>query len=447
MQGKSQRAFAGIVLAGLLLTGCGSVIPLDAPVILNGEVQVTDCAGTPRPLGNPEAGDYLAAGTFAETGGGAKRPVGDPDCTGERNRELRLGLAVRPGTVLHLATPTMGAGIGPPQSPLQGNLSSYTKLEVGAHQPQLAGRLRLPVRLIGDDQRLTPDETFVLATILSLHRSKNFGGGENYANTAVRWRWLLERHKVTLWNALVGSLQVRRIVQSVANPFLAEKGNAAILVSTLALVIEPSQFCKLINDKLEADRSNVPDSELTALKAGVLIFNCASSKAVEAFALFRDAHRASGLSATVALQDAKNAGQGFFLDNRIFAPASFVSAELDAVRLANSEGTEREWSLTEWEHSGICNLDRRERKIERLRLRANPVWFRVVPDGEEPTHRVKAIITQGVNFRGIHAVEPARLVLAPTIPRQDLALLRSVDVDGIAWDATPETMKVDPCRL
>jgi hypothetical protein len=410
------------------LVGCQAV-ELKGPVALDGL----------RPAN--EACDVLASTTFTTL-----NAVDAPGCPAHE-----IGMPLRPGMVLRLATPTWGPAIGPEvlksdQSGSDDQGNPLPALEIplaaGARAPQIAALLRLPIRMLGPSGRLTDEEVTVLGAFLSLQRNKVFGAksdvGDEAANTSKAWRAMLSSDvaRAALWNAWVDAASLRRILPT---------SDISPDHRSLALVVNPATFCAHTQSAGATQaQPTLTDGELALLKAGLFGKDCTKiTWNVEAFALRTDEIRSDPLAALAAQRGALN--DGFFLDAAVSNPASVVSAELDAVSMGR-EGAEQRWSLAEWEESGVCGAGR---QIEAFRVPGLVAAFSVVGRVAAPklvTFKVEEIVSRQGVARRIVPIGGRRIRFSTAVAAEDLQRLRPVDVDDLAWTSPWGGRAPDPCR-
>jgi len=196
-----------------------------------------------------------------------------------------MGLPLRPGMVLHLATPTWGPPIA--QDLLLFDTNVDVPSSLAARQAQLAAPLRRPVRKLGPHGQLTEEEILVLGVFLSLQRAGNFGTddpeGKSGAYLPAKCQQMLSSPKAraALWDALVDAASRR----------VAPASEISHVNRALALVVNPKVFCDnaLTPPGPRPDLALAP-YELKLLREGLLGFDCTNfKKDTEAFGQSADA--------------------------------------------------------------------------------------------------------------------------------------------------------------
>jgi len=437
---KSQLIAAAAICA-IALSGCQGVA-LNGPVALDG---LRPAGGPCDPLSAPNFRVVSAVAADIEVGGKTYR------CPAHE-----IGMHLKPGMVLRLATPTWGPALGSAiltadQSGTDANGDPLPAvgipLAAGNRAPQIASELRLPVRKLGVSGRLTDEEATVLGAFLSLQRKERFGAtddaGSSALNTSTEWRKMLSRTvaRAALWNAFVDASSLRRITP--ATDIAPEPQHQ----QPLSLVVNPSEFCKYARSpKKGTDPSlALSASELSLLISGLRFgaFDCTTyTENVEAFALRTHEARADPLAAIVVQRGPLN--NGYFLDDVVANPASFVSAELGAVSM-RADGAERKWSLAEWEESAICGPGRQIAKVD---VPGTLQDFAIVGRADSPRTATFSVIeevsTAGISRRIASIEGNAHLQLA--LQPADLSRLRPSDINNLAWTADWGGSGRDPCR-
>lgn len=401
------RRFALLVALGLeiiVLAGCDTVALL-GPVPLDADRPALKC-------------DFMAANEFRQVD-----QTASDGCPG-----YRIGMPLRPGMVLHLATPTWGPSLG--RDVVQMDQGSFpavdVSLSIGNRQPQLAAPMRLAVRTLGDAGHLSPEEIMVLGAIISLQRKTLFGAAReneiDVENTSFKWQKMLSSSEArrVLWNAFVASASLRRVS---ANDSRA-----------LALVLSPSTFC----ERAKA----LPRDQYDLVRTGLFPQDCVKNgKNIEAFGLATDASRADPLQAVVSSRK-QNSGSPFYLGQPIlFNPASVVLAEMNALKFPG-EGAEKRWSLTEWEQSGACA----DRKISSFTIPGSFSPYRVIRGHDESaTFRVEEAVSRNGLVRKLKRVSEG-LVIEPTVHESDLRKLWPGDVERVHWSAPPNVSVPNSCE-
>jgi hypothetical protein len=441
-----------VAASAIALAGCQGV-SLEGPVALDGL----------RPDGGPC--DPLAAPNFravniAET----DIKVGN---TKVRCPAHEIGMRLQPGMVLWLATPTWGPALGP--GVLKADQSGTDPqgdpipavdipLAAGNRAPQVASELRLPVRKLGPNGRMTDEEATVLGAFLSLQRKELFGAADDVGaeakKTSEAWRSMFYRTaaRAALWNAFVDASSLRRITPT--SDIAPEPEHQ----QPLSLVINPANFCKYAKTPKAGNNPSLAlnDSELSLLVAGLRFgaFDCTTyTNNVEVFALRTDEKRADPLAALTAQRGPLN--KGYFLDDAVANPASFVSAQLGVVSM-RAEGAERRWSLAEWEESQVCGAGRLI-----ARIHAPGTWpdFGIVGRVDAPQAATFSVVESmttvtdpGSKFSRVVGIErriapeDGRLQFFTALDPQDLTRLWPTDIDYLEWTGDWGGRGRDPCR-
>lgn len=380
-----------IFMSAVLLAICGcTAVPLPSRIPLHGWTQVTDNRGELLPV----EGDFLKAAA--------------PDSEGTAT--ARIGLHLQPGDVIYLRRWSPGR--------------RETDEPIMNHATPVATGDRIPLRWVAEREgnRLYDYEREFLINVLTTHRTSQFSQVQDRLADALR------TYEVPLWNALLRSLIVKRSVGSDSNLVLTVR-------MTDFLQGFPEEDKDLRAAFLDPEGAVDPDtgerldrdSELTALGSFV-----------------PSPYHALG---------GPPRQNGHYYSNRFpFPRFNYLSIELSEARMARPASEESQWTLQEWEESGICFSqdaagNPHPAAIRWVQLTTSKRIFHVVPEDRKATHRVWTRVTDDVRERRLEPTESVSWGYS-AISKKDLDKLTLRDVQHIRWSAgSGELVHPDNCQI
>lgn len=346
----------------------------------------------------------------------ANAPPAVPEFSGiASNGDIAAAYEVSPGSVLYISTPTFGSALSARD---YGIAHGDVPLYVGLRQPQLAAPLRLPIRRVHPAGRLTVDERYFLATVLSLHRTKAFGNTDDaqqqgYAETL---HGALIKHEVALWNAAIAAMRVRLVEGPVAGQPRRD----------IALTVDRKALCE-----------GLPADAKTSLGSAFRTLICPERGIKENVELFarQSATRVDIWRSLVSHADSPREAQGFYgsanESPRVNA-ASIIGFELNGV-LPRGERSESRWTLLEWQNAGVCPVGLRIHTVRFAHGRRFLILY-----GERAAsanHKITVDLTPG---KASVRIEPSRTDggaagFTSTLSEDSLRWIRGRDTSEIEW--------------
>ncbi|HEV7504285.1 MAG TPA: hypothetical protein VGS07_05205 [Thermoanaerobaculia bacterium] len=361
----------GISVSLFALCGC-STVPLPSTIPLYGWTPVTDKAGDILPVGTDR--DFLRAAS--------------PNSEGPENEPI--GIRLIPGDVIYLRR--WSPGMVDVDDPTMNLASPIATVD------------RIPLRKVAPGHRLFDYEREFLINVLTTNRSAAFKGLNDRLNDA------LLVHEIPIWNALIRSLIVKRFAGN------GHDQNLMLVVRMPDMLAGfPDSLADLRSAFLGAPRPSDEtgerpdrDFEVTSLEAPVE-------------------------SPYHALRKNLAENPRYFSKNFRLPRFNFLSVDLSGVRLARPGREEEQWTLQDWEESGICDAkgSRYSARIQWVQLTTSRRTFHVVGD-KFATHRVRVVVARDRRERSL---EPTVHVTwgFSSISQEDLGHLTARDVRGIHW--------------
>lgn len=264
---------------------------------------------------------------------------------------------------------------------------------------------RVPLRHVKPDTHLYDYEREFLINSLTVNRSDKFqeaGATDGLAEE-------LFAHEAALWNALVDNLWVKRL------------GESLVLTVRLPAVVAqiPDGYRRLF--LAGSDEVGKRDREVASIEAPLA-------------------------SAYHALSIRPGLNQHYY-KNDANSPAllNFLTVELSGAWMAHENLQEGQWTLEDWEESGICRADDASGRsvplaVQSLWLKTHALGIDVV--ASNPTHDV--ILDLLDRSRSLKK-RSGTSWLYLSIAREDLGRLTARDVRNIGWSTGgPERVRVVP---
>jgi hypothetical protein len=372
-----------LLIPALLLAFCGcSTVPLPSRFPLHGWTRFMGTDGGPE-IEPGKTGDFLAATSpadqFNDDGGEA-------------------GLHLKPGDVIYLRRWSPGVA-----SPREETILNRTS--------PIASTDRVPLRKVREGSRLYDYEREFLINVLTTNRTKDF-------KEATALPAELLRNEAKLWNALVESLIVKRILGNSNDASLVLTARMPKLLSAIPQANPPL----LIGDR---------DREIS----GIEELNSSPYDSMD--------HATQNNSA--------------FYDQETetrFALFNFLTVELNGVDVKAPAWEESQWTLQDWEDSEICYAsteagDRSPVAIQWVLLATFREAVHVVPEGSpKATHKIELSLSPDLRSRQLRRISKRRQGYY-AIPESDLSRLTIRDVREISWRAPGKQRLTYPetCRF
>lgn len=355
------------------------------------------CAPRPIPL---TAGRVYAATSLGDNGG-TLIPPGDPkDTLGAGSpAEQQRGILLHPGDVLHVRRWSAGN--------LRG---SYN----GASPPHAVDRV--PLRRVSQSGALTDvEQSFLLNILVTNHHGQT--ATDQLAGE-------LQKYEVSMWNAVVDSLRVKRIGGPVAPQNPATGVEPFRLVATVDPVRVFGQS-KLLSDYLGQHPGDIDIAGISRPQPSP----------------YHSVERIQG--------EDKNPGYYLTtndLEQRLF---TFVSVEIGGVDVFDPGRDESYWTLRDIQESEICfdaTGSKKPLHIAAVKIKGDSHWFQF-GSYDNPTHRVRRVLTGGFpegRSRTVEAINFRWSSFNRTLSVNDLAWLTGADVTEIQWADENESTVVVP---
>lgn len=334
--------------------------------------------------------DFLRA-TKPDSEGGASAPI---------------GLHLQPGDVIYLRR--WSPGMSSVDDPLMNHASPLATVD------------RIPLRRVPAGSRLYDYEREFLINVLTTNRAIAFGQVQD------RLAGELRGHEVRLWNALVESLILKRFVGD---------GSDSNLVLTVRM---PDLLASLPDDLQAAFRgAPKPDENNTGVRMD-RDFEVTSTQDL----LISPYH---------ALGGPGGQNPSYYSATFPFPRFNFLTVELSGAQMTRPGWEESQWTLREWEESGICfaqdsSGQKQEAKIQWVQVTTSRRTFHIVA-GKPATHRIWNRVTlQGHERR----LDPTPHVSwgHSTLPEEDLDKLTLRDIRRIWWSVPDrELAHPDNCQI
>lgn len=371
--------------------GACAVGRLSDRIVIDAATQVTDGNGEPITVGAP--GDFLITGSHLD---------GD-------------GLKLRPGDLLTYTRWSPG-------------IADAATLSRHTHEPT-SDRHEIALRLIPAGGHLTSEEARFLSTILTTQRTNwKDAFGENPATGVASVSGVMDRNQAHLWNALVQNITLLRLYREI--PGSGDHSRvlvAAVRMQALCAAVEKhaSQadaqlFAKAFVNPTGQDCGAEPGQarELTNPRETPLspLFAAASTRRIS------DDFHAYFLTSALA-----------------YVQFNFTEVERNGVRVDRRNGSEAQWTLREWEHSGICRPLREGGPtpvIRRIRLAGGrrKIWIHRDSGDPSPTYRLQLRLSQSDARRWIERISDETLFNEQVVLDQTvLDMLRMSDLDFVEW--------------